>query len=137
MCVCVCVFGGKKNVSLSLPFAGTSLLTGPSRDVQTVLAALSHNRHDCQNINSMPLLTYVVSDRHGDYKFNLEPEWYMIRSESNAHICKEGFMGLDVPQPRGPLWILGDIFMKKFYTVFHRGGADRKASVGFALSKQT
>lgn len=48
---------------------------------------------DCNNIDKMPVLSYVVVDRHGEYTFTLEPEWYMIHSQSNRHVCKEGFMG--------------------------------------------
>jgi hypothetical protein len=104
---------------------GTSFMTGPSADVQRLLSKLPQLNPDCSNIKSFPAISFDL----GDYTFDLEPEFYIRRSLS-GRFCHVAFVALDVPAPRGPLWIFGDVFMRKYFTVFDRDGK----RMGFAVS---
>ena len=52
-------------------------------------------------------------------------------SQSSVHFCLSGFVSLDVAEPIGPTWILGGVFMRKYYTEFDRDNS----RVGFAITK--
>jgi len=114
---------------------GTSLLTGPSTEIAQLVRGLGVGR--CGDYKNLPTLSYEVGDSKGKWKFTLEPEFYVVQSDTAAEdsqspkYCKPGFMSLDVPAPRGPLWILGDVFMQKFFAIFSRN----PARVGFAVSR--
>ncbi len=113
--------------------SGTSLLTGPSYAIHDLVGNQIKARSDCSNQKSLGDLTYVVEDSKGRHELTLTSSEY-IASEGDSN-CQAQFMALDVPRPRGPVYILGDVFMRKYYTVFHRGDGSN-ARLGFGLIKK-
>merc|ERR1711959_137052 len=61
----------------------------------------------------------------------LSPDDYVI---SVSGQCLFAFMPIDVPPPRGPLWIMGDVFMRKYYCVFDYG--NKKMRIAPVAKKQ-
>ena len=105
---------------------GTSIITGPSKKLNPIMEKIGEVAQDCSNIDKLPTIQFTLAGKD----FDLEPEFYVLKiaDGQGGYECELGMQSMD----QLGLWILGDPFLRKYYTVFDRAN-DR---VGFALATQ-
>ncbi|XP_055920839.1 lysosomal aspartic protease-like [Eupeodes corollae] len=107
---------------------GTSLIVGPTTEIDAITKALGAIPLsggyviDCESISELPVAHFVL----GGKTFSLEGKDYVINISNGT--CLTGFSAMDQYSLGQPMWILGDVFIGKFYTEFDLG----KNRVGFA-----
>lgn len=79
---------------------------------------------DCSKRSSLPDITFTLAG----HEFALSSEDYILEVSGS---CISTFMGMDFPAPVGPLAILGDAFLRRWYSVYDLG----KGTVSLAKAK--
>merc|ERR1712151_1065927 len=116
--------------------SGTSLLAVPSSDIAKIVKAVG-----AKPLAPIPPLnkeyTFDCNGAAPDFDITIAGKTYTLIKEDyslqNGGQCVLGMQGLDVPAPVGPLYILGDVFMRKFYVKFDVGNT----RLGFATLKKS
>ncbi|ORE09410.1 endopeptidase [Rhizopus microsporus var. microsporus] len=110
---------------------GSSLLIAPTTVAALINKELGAEKNwagqyvlDCANVANLPEFCFVFNGKD----FCLQGKDYVLEVQGQ---CISGFMGMDIPEPAGPLWIVGDVFLRKFYSVYDLGNN----RVGLALAK--
>ncbi|CAI7660927.1 hypothetical protein ACN42_g2680 [Penicillium freii] len=110
---------------------GTSLIALPStmaellnKEIGATKGFTGQYSVECDKRDSLPDLTFTL----GGHKFTIGPYDYILEVQGS---CISSFMGMDFPEPVGPLAILGDAFLRRWYSVYDVGNN----AVGLAKAK--
>jgi len=114
----------------SIADTGTSLIIGPTQDIsqlnQQLGADENGNFPSCDVRKKLPEIAFII----GGNNFTLNGFDYVLKMGDQ---CASGFQGMDLPPNLGPQYILGDVFISTYTTVFDFG----KNRVGFAKAVQS
>ncbi|KZT26870.1 endopeptidase [Neolentinus lepideus HHB14362 ss-1] len=107
---------------------GTSLIALPT-DIAEMLnsqigATKSWNGQytvDCSKVPQLPDLSFYF----GGKAYPMKGTDYILDVQGT---CISAFQGMDINLPGGSLWIVGDVFLRRYYTVYDAG----RDAVGFA-----
>ncbi|XP_026511069.1 gastricsin-like [Terrapene carolina triunguis] len=108
---------------------GTSLLTVPQQFMNSFLQDVGAQANeygeyvvDCSSIQSLPTISFTING----VSFPLPPSAYIL---NNNGYCSVGVEQTYLPSQNGqPLWILGDVFLRQYYSVYDMGNN----RIGFA-----
>jgi len=105
---------------------GTSVLAGPVNTVSKITSLIGNVSADCSNVHTLPTVEFSIAGT----TFDLGPEYYVLRQTTNSGSvqCALGIEGVNAGVP---IWILGDPFLRKYYTVWDA----EQQRVGFATAK--
>ncbi|KAL8828551.1 MAG: hypothetical protein Q9191_002521 [Dirinaria sp. TL-2023a] len=111
---------------------GTSLIALPSTLAELLNKEIGAKKGfngqysiDCNKRDNLPDLSFTLTG----YNFTIGPYDYILDVQGS---CISSFFGMDFPEPVGPLAILGDAFLRRWYSVYDLG----TNSVGLAAAKQ-
>ncbi|KAH6686866.1 vacuolar protease A [Plectosphaerella plurivora] len=80
---------------------------------------------DCKERDNLPDITFELAG----YNYSITAYDYILEVSGS---CISTFQGMDLPEPVGPLVILGDAFLRRWYSVYDLG----KNAVGLAKAKK-
>ncbi|XP_065206155.1 uncharacterized protein LOC135835693 [Planococcus citri] len=115
---------GVSSQAIALVDTGTTHIVGPGEIILAIYkltnADLKTSSVNCTDIPNFPNVTFAI----GEKNYTLEGKDYTFKFENNsATECKMGFGELP---GFGNLWIFGDVFFRKYYSVYdienHRVG---------------
>lgn len=106
---------------------GTSVLAGPPSQVGALTDKIGNVTADCSNMHTLPTIDFTF----GGKDFALTPEFYVIRAKDETTGKEQCQLGIEGVNAGVPIWILGDPFLRAYYTVWD----SEQKRVGFATAK--
>jgi len=107
---------------------GTSLIALPTDIAEMLNAQIGATKSwngqytvPCDKVPSLPDLSFYFDGK----AYPIKGTDYILNVQGT---CISAFTGMDINLPWGTLWIIGDVFLRRYFTVYDLG----KNAVGFA-----
>ncbi|XP_061057796.1 pregnancy-associated glycoprotein 2-like [Eubalaena glacialis] len=100
---------------------GTSLLVGPSRMITTIQMLIGARPvgHEyavsCGYVSRLPTIVFTINGNN----YPVPPEAYIRKNLQG--VCLSSFAGGTENMSRSETWILGDVFLRLYFSVYDRG----------------
>lgn len=113
------------NVTKTIVDSGTSTLVLPTYDVAQIAAMVNATEvatgeYEVPCHQDLPELVITLGDSSDAHTFIIPGDVWKI--QANAVTCLMGIIGMDIPKADGgPFAIMGDVFMREYFTVFDVG----------------
>lgn len=107
---------------------GTSVLVGTPSVVYDFKGKIGKVAEDCSNVDSLPDITFTLSGK--DYVITSN-EYVLKVTQMGQSACTLGIQPINFPKQMEDFFIMGDTFIKAYYTHFDMGNS----RVGFAKAK--
>jgi hypothetical protein len=105
--------------------SGSSLVTGPSKDVARLLSKIHPT---CGTDSNAEPVSLILKDESGnEVEYPLDPKEYSIDFRDTKE-CNIGFGALDLGKKK---WVIGDTFLRRYLSIFDKANH----RVGFIKSK--
>jgi len=110
---------------------GTTFFTAEGPLYQEIMTRLPPAPCSEVTQESHPPMVFSLRNMAGEVReFQFTNSQYMA---GDGHRCVPAMMRIDLPWKHGPAMILGEVFLRHYYSVFDRGsGADEDARIGLA-----
>ena len=110
---------------------GTSLIALPTTMAELLNAKIGAKKSwngqytiDCAERDGLADMTFNLAG----HNFTISSYDYILEVQGS---CISAIMGMDIPKPAGPLIILGDAFLRRWYSIYDLS----KSRVGLAKAK--
>jgi hypothetical protein len=124
---------GGSSVGLGSQFAildtGTSLIIGPENEVNTVLEKITAHQKcitqqglyvcPCSNLDTFPTIVFGLNGKN----FYVNPQEYMMKDNGQCLVL--------ISSMNFNAWILGDVFLRSYYTFYDMENAQRRPQIQF------
>jgi len=114
-------------VTKAIVDSGTSTLVGPTADVESIAqmvgaTLIAPGEYEVNCDTTLPNLYFTLGSGSNIKQFEVNGDTWKIKICNIVCSCLMGIIGMDIPPADdGPFWILGDVFMRDWFTVFDVG----------------